>query len=328
MPNSLVNALHFLETQWSSINQNKVKGILSEVRFKTYLTQNQVHFIKGGWIISPGKNTFINPPTRLRICVIPVSYPFSWSMLTSPAEGVLPAQASAKAYFNQVGIRTFFARPIQINQTSFQNPIKGNYPTDYQIEFLEINHQGQFIPVPFSTLMAGFPNRNGLQGLRCYQTGRLSPVAPPWNDPATVTDLFWFEYVRYYIQCTYLVSNNDLDLFLVGNSGASYPIELKSKPSYRDSSFGDWFGLDAGPFAKLAFFSSRSMNMDALYIVEEIDSNTGNPVALWGIKFSDLLGCCSWVPQPGGQGMGGGRSSTYKIPKVSFTPVAQLLAQL
>ena len=38
MPGSLAQALEFLETQWSSINDNKIKGSEAEIRFRHYLT--------------------------------------------------------------------------------------------------------------------------------------------------------------------------------------------------------------------------------------------------------------------------------------------------
>lgn len=125
----------------------------------------------------------------------------------------------------------------------------------------------------------------------------------------------------------YPVSNNDLDLFLLGNSGASYPVELKSKSPATDAILGDWFGIDIGPFAKLAFFTANSMNTDALYVVEEVD-NQRNHIEWYGIKFTDLVKSCSWVGQAGGQGMSGGTSSTYKVPKAAFSQFSALLQSL
>ena len=54
MPGNMNDAIKFLETQWSNINANKLKGIEAEVRFRTWLTQNNVHYISGGWVISSG----------------------------------------------------------------------------------------------------------------------------------------------------------------------------------------------------------------------------------------------------------------------------------
>jgi hypothetical protein len=125
----------------------------------------------------------------------------------------------------------------------------------------------------------------------------------------------------------YLVSNNDLDLFIVGQSGSAYPVELKSKSPVVDSSLGDWFGLDVGPFAKMTFFTANSMNTDALYVVQEVDEFR-NHIEWLALKFTDLVKNCSWVIQSGGKGMMGGASSTIKIPKAAFTPLDKLLPRL
>ncbi len=336
MPSNIKNAVHFLETQWSSINENKKKGIEAEIRFREFLLEQKCHFIHGGWILSPGNPSKKNPPTHCRICLIPIIKPFSWSKssFSATASGITPAQFSANAYFGQVGIPTYFASPSSIPEKLFSNPrpkqknSPASYPEPYQLAFHQIDNQGQFQKVPLGTIMREFPKRRGRIGMRCYSKNRLDLAQFPWNDPASVTELLWFEYCRYFVQKSYLVSNNDLDMFLVGQSGASYPVEFKSKVVANDSSMGDWFGLDVGPFAKLAFFTSRSMNMDALYVVEEVTGTARQHVNWWGIKFTDLLGSCSWVQRGGGQGMMGGSSATIRVPKVSFVPMTQLLNSL
>jgi hypothetical protein len=82
MPSNMNDAIKFLETQWSNINANKLKGIEAEVRFRTWLTQNNVHYTSGGWVISSGENTNSKIPSIDKICLLPLSYHFSWQ---SPA---------------------------------------------------------------------------------------------------------------------------------------------------------------------------------------------------------------------------------------------------
>ena len=42
MASNINQAINFLETQWSSINENKAKGVLAEIRFIDYLSSTQL----------------------------------------------------------------------------------------------------------------------------------------------------------------------------------------------------------------------------------------------------------------------------------------------
>jgi hypothetical protein len=333
MPNSLEIARCFLETQWSSITENKIKGINAEIRFEAYLNSPLIrplfdYIIPGGWIISPGKNTYINPTTNGRIAILPIPTSFSWTQALNPIP--FTAQVLAESYFKQVGINTYFTKfdtnaHTQI-EDAFTLPERGNYQISYTLDFYKIGANG-LIQVPLEDVMADFTRRNGLQGMRPYALNRINRLLPVWNNTAIVTELFWKEYARYFLHRQFLVSSNDLDFFIVGKSGRAYPIEFKSKTVKIDASLGDWFGIDVGPFTKLSFFVSLSNNMEALYFVEEVDA-TGNTIEWWGIKFSELLKTCHWVSQSGGRGMGGGASVTITVPKVSFQALHLFLANI
>lgn len=331
MPSTIGGAIEFLETQWSSINYNKERGILAEIRFLDYLNSVPTlydYIIQGGWIITPTKNTIVSIPPHNRIVVIPVSQPFSWTIGLPPNN--FSAQVIAHSFFRQVGMKVYFAEPNPIPtpmlENSFQVPSRGNYTRTYDLTFKEVGASG-LVTVPISSVMRNFISRNGNRGMRANAINRIDRTINPWTSTDVVTELFWKEYVRYFIQKEYLVSNNDLDFFLVSNSGKSYPVELKSKQPAQDSNIGEWFGIDAGPFSKLAYFVSLSNNMDALYVVEEVDSNYSH-VEWWGTKFSELLRGCYWVQQAGGTGMTGGSSVTIKVPKNIFEPLDTLLPNL
>ncbi|PSD44211.1 hypothetical protein C7E23_03030 [Elizabethkingia anophelis] len=132
-------------------------------------------------------------------------------------------------------------------------PATGNYPVSYTLDFYKIGASG-LVSVPLANVTANFTTRNGLRGMRAYALNRIDRTIPVWSDTATVTELFWKEYARYFLHRQFLVSSNDLDFFIVGNSGRAYPIEFKSKTAAVDNSLGDWFGIDIGPFSKLSFF--------------------------------------------------------------------------
>ena len=273
MPSSSLQAINFLETQWSSINDNKVKGILAEIAFKNYLQVDSIHCISGGWLLSPGNKLLCPIPPREKICIIPRRHFFSWQSQTPVVQRViLPAEMSAYNYFRQVGVRALFVSPTTVNEAEFSLPtpssgtLRAKYSRPYTLVFHEISPAGDLVPQPITSVFHLFPLRNGNIGLRCHKLARLNPNQFPWTDVDAISDLFWFEYARYYIQVEYLVSNNDLDFFLIGTSGSCYPVELKGMTSASDSTLGAWFGIDMGPYAKLSFFTSNSMNTDALYI--------------------------------------------------------------
>jgi hypothetical protein len=335
MPLNRDQALSFLQTQWSSINENKIKGITAELAFKDFLRTNNVHFVSGGWLLMPGNCTLAPIPAREKICILPRHHHFTWEDKTTDDNGIVNlAEISAYNYFRHVGVKALFAQPRNICETDFALPTKSvnsttpaNYPRSYDLDLLEIAPDGRFKLVSRLDVFKNFPRRNGRRGLRCNSTGRLDATTLPWTNDHVIADLFWFEYCRYFIQTEFLVSNNDLDLFLIGQSGTPYPVELKSKKPSHDKSLGDWFGIDMGPFAKLSFFTANSMSTDAIYVVEEVDKER-NHIEWYALKFTDLVKSCSWVGQAGGTGMMGGGSSTYKIPKTAFTTLSKLLPTL
>ncbi len=333
MPSSLTRAVNFLETQWSSINANKLKGIAAELRFEEYLQSAAIrslyqYIIPGGWILTPAKNTIVNPVSSGRIAIIPIPTPFSWST-TMPLIPV-PAMVLAESYFRQTGIITYFTK-FETNgdrniERRFDAPRKRHYIASYRLNFYKIGANGLNV-INIQEVMTNFTARDTLRGLRAYATGRVGAGTIIRRSSIITTNLFWKEYSRYYLQRYYRISAADLDFFIVGNSGRAYPIEFKSKTVVPSPDLGEWFGIDVNPFAKLAFFVSLSNNMEALYFVEEVDSN-GNTLDWWGVGFSKLLKFCIWVPQGGGTSMGGGRSTTIIVPKSIFDRLINFLPLL
>lgn len=333
MPSSIQQTINFLETQWSSINDNKIKGILAELAFKTFLNQQNIHFIPGGWIMSPGNKTICQVPAREKVCLLPRNATFSWQTPAINAYApVTPAEISAYNYFRQVGVRAYLVCPSDIVEATFSIPqpshgtTRAIYPKNYHLDFMSISQNGELQPNPVATVFQSFPIRNGNSGLRCSQLNRIAANQAPWNDSDAIARLFWFEYTRYFVQVDYLVSNVEEIHFIIAPSGSCFPVELKSKSVANDNILGDWFGIDMGPFAKLAFFTANSMNTDALYVVQEVDAARIH-VEWYGIRFTELKSC-SWVGQAGGTGMMGGASSTYKVPKAAFTRLVELLPAL
>ena len=86
MPSNINDALKFIGTQWSNINQNKIKGVIAELKLKEYLKLHSDKYdsiLSGGWIITPNKNTEVDIPPHHRIAIIPIYNPFSWGIPNS-----------------------------------------------------------------------------------------------------------------------------------------------------------------------------------------------------------------------------------------------------
>lgn len=183
MPANKEDAIRFLETQWSSINENKIKGIKAETEFRQYLEANNIHFIPGGWILIPGKNTNVVIPSQHKICLLPMEADFSWA----PSERtttVTPALMSAYNYFRQVGITAYIVVSRDVDESQFINPEKRKgsqravYPRPYEMIFQSISPGGEFNEVNFQDVFSNFPNRNGNIGLKSYEQERIDRTLP------------------------------------------------------------------------------------------------------------------------------------------------------
>ncbi|SRR5712692_2401668 len=99
----------------------------------------------------------------------------------------------------------------------------------------------------------------------------------------------------------------------------TYPLEIKEKTSAPSNRLGDFFGLDVGPFVKLAHYVARRGNLRSLFVVREIADPESRELVAWRfITFDQLARYASWTPMAGGTSMGGGRSSVVCIPKGEF----------
>lgn len=100
----------------------------------------------------------------------------------------------------------------------------------------------------------------------------------------------------------------------------TYPIEIKEKTAATDARLGEYFGLDIGPFVKLAFYAAKRGNLHSVFVVREIDSVKTRLLRNWlYITYDKLAQYASWVSSAGGANMLGGGSSVVKIPKAEFS---------
>jgi len=142
------------------------------------------------------------------------------------------------------------------------------------------------------------------------------------NIPITsIPEEFTKEHLRVSFQTQFMCEMSDIDGILWGQQ-YTYPIEIKEKTAGNDNKVGDFFGIDVGPFVKLAFYAAKKGNLHSLFFVREItDVITRQLVNWWFIKYDTLAQYASWVPMGGGINMQGGGSTVVKIPKAEFSPL-------
>ncbi|MGI8480753.1 MAG: hypothetical protein ACR2MF_01585 [Chthoniobacterales bacterium] len=120
------------------------------------------------------------------------------------------------------------------------------------------------------------------------------------------------------LQTKFMAEVSDVDGIFWGEQ-FTYPLEVKEKTPADDSKMGQFFGLDVGPFVKLAFYAAKRGHLHSLFIVREINNVEERAlVNWWFITFEQLATYASWVSRAGGTSMGGGASSVVRIPKCEF----------
>jgi len=294
----------YLSRSISSLNQNKLRGLLAEVDFRAHLAQLGFadRVSRGGWIARrTGAGEFAHrtavffPET-----VQPnIQYPVN-RQLPQPDVGLHTICAT----FHQTGIASYFCAPV-IPET--------NEPEDMRWYSTQLG-------LPTAQPYREFPESVGeLFTARNKRYNFLRYHADADSIPQTaVAEEFTKENLRVVFQNAFKCQISDVDGILWGQQH-TYPLEIKEKTSFADTGLGNVFGLDVGPFVKLAYYAARRGNLHSLFIVREIDNvDDRNLVDWWFITFEQLALFASWVPRGGGAAMGGGLSTTVLIPKAEF----------
>jgi len=296
------------------INLNKLHGILAEVDFRNYLGSlgYASRVSVGGWIarsVGPGvfgHHTAVFFPNTI---APGIAYD-SAATLPTPSHGLHTICST----FHQIGIHSYFCSPV-ISRTDDTTSIK------WHAIQLGLPTQQQYQPFPQS--LTGFTPRGRRYSFLTYNTDVSSIPSP------VVPEEFSKEHLRVAFQTHYLAELSDVDGIMWGTYN-TYPIEIKEKTPAHDTKLGQYFGLDLGPFVKLAFYAARRGVLHSIFVVREIDNTASrNLVDWWFITFDTLARFASWIPQEGGMNMLGGRSSVVKIPKSEFSRLtAAALSQL
>jgi hypothetical protein len=306
---SLTEMRAYLHKSISSLNANKLNGMRAEVSLRSYLETLGFgsRVSAGGWISRSeargGQAFAANTSVFFPETILPdKQYPAG-----RPTPQPPPGLYTVAGAFHSIGIQAYFC-------TATIAGLSGGLPV--------LSWQAQRLGLPTPPPPVSFPN--GIQGFtkrnKRYNYLRYKADASQVSD-ASVPEEFSKEALRVSFAQEWLAETSDVDGLFWGTS-RTYPLEIKEKTAAFADNLGHYFGLDVGPFVKLAYFASKRGNMHSMFIVREIDNVTDRSlVGWWYITFEDLAQYASWVFVGGGTSMGGGASATVRIPKSRFKPL-------
>lgn len=293
----------YLSKSISSINPNKANGMLAEIDLRNKLIElgYRDKISQGGWIVrNVGPGVFGHQTSVIFPMTIDPDIDLSNSRdLEEPPIGLHTICST----MHQIGVHSFYCVPT-INE-------KNN--TDSIIW----NAKQLGIPTPpnynlLTNVINNFSHRGRRYNFLRYNTD--SNIIPALSIPEEFTK----EHLRVTFQNNFMSEMSDIDGIFWGQQ-YTYPIEIKEKTVAHDSKVGDYFGLDVGPFVKLAFYAAKKGNLHSLFFVREINNTIDRRlVNWWFITFDIMAQYASWVPVGGGRNMQGGGSTVVKIPKAEF----------
>lgn len=302
---SLEEMKSYLSKTLSSINRNKINGLLAEIDFRNYVSNLgfSSRVSGGGWIVrsaSRGEYDFAqNTAVIFPETIQPnQDYPNTRN-LPEPQRGLHTICAT----FHQIGIQSYYCAAT-IEEDNAGKKVK------WKSTELGLPEVQPYLDFPES--IRGFNRR---QRNYNFERNHTDSSIIPEN---AVPEEFSKESLRVSFNTHFFTEPSDVDGLFWGRE-KTYPIEIKEKTRANDARIGDYFGLDVGPFVKLAFYAAKRGNLHSMFVVREIDDEqTRNLIAWRYITFEKLAQYASWVFQSGGRGMTGGRSATVKIPASRF----------
>jgi len=294
----------FLSASISSINQNKINGMLAEIDLRNKL--NELGFggriSQGGWIVrSVGDGSFGHQSSVLFPMTIQSDINYSNERVLEEPPIALHTICST---MHQIGVHSFYCVPSISDNNDTQSIV-------WHSKQLGIPNPTAYTPLADSIRNFSLRNRP-YNFLRYHADSNQIPLN-------SIAEEFTKEHLRIFFQSHFMSEMSDIDGIIWGQQ-YTYPIEIKEKTVAKDSKVGDYFGIDVGPFVKLAFYAAKKGNLHSLFFVREINNTTERQlVNWWFISFDTLAQYASWVAQGGGKNMQGGGSTVVKIPKSEFT---------
>jgi hypothetical protein len=294
----------YLSLSISSFNQNKLNGMLAEISLRDKLKELGFdgRISQGGWIMRNvgsgnfGHNTIVVFPQTIQ--------PKKNYSIGRQLEDPPIALHTICSTMHQIGVHSFYCVP----SISIDNDANSISWQTKQLGIPVISPYTPLIPT-----ITNFSFRKGRYNFLRYRTDTSQiPLA-------ALPEEFTKENLRVNFQNQFMSEMSDIDGILWGEQ-FTYPIEIKEKTAGKDPKVGDYFGIDLGPFVKLAFYAAKKGNLHSLFFVREINNVIDRQlVNWWFITFEKLALFASWTPLAGGKDMRGGTSTVVKIPKAEFT---------
>lgn len=305
---SLAAMRNFLSRSIASLNLNKLRGTVAEIDFRSHLANLGFagRISPGGWIVrKKGPGVFAHSAAALFPEFISPEAQYSANrQMPNPSHGLHTICST----FHQSGIAAFFCAAII---TQDDDPSSHHWNAVQ----LGLPVQQQYQPLVQALIPLGFSTRQ-----RNYNFLRYHTNTALISDDA-IPEEYSKEHLRVAFNTPYQVEVSDIDGIFWGQQH-TYPVEIKEKTPANSRDLGPFFGLDVGPFVKLAFYAAKRGNLHSLYVVREIDNEQDRNLVQWSfVTFDHLAQFASWVPQAGGPGMGGGRSSVVRVPRCEFQPL-------
>lgn len=298
----------YLAKSISSLNQNKLRGLLAEVDLRNYLAHLGYagRISRGGWIIrTKGPHIFGNSAIALFPEILDPAQPYPLSRaLPAPDQGLHTIGTT----FHQSGIPSFFCAATIAEEEQAAS-------LRWSAIQLGLPIQQVYAPLQQAIENFGFSLRT-----RPYNYLRYNADVAGIPD-AAVPEEFTKEHLRVTFNNPYMAEISDIDGLFWGKQ-FTYPMEIKEKTAAISREMGEYFGLDVGPFAKLAFYAAKRGNLRSLYVVREINNvNDRNLVGWLYVTFEDLVQRALWGSRSGGTNMLGGTSAVVPIPRSAFRPL-------
>jgi len=288
-----------------SLSSDRLAGRAGRDAIRKHLGEMGFHNRIGpsGWLIRTGNSIAFGHSTAALFpeVVDPASEYAADRQLPNPSHGLHTICAT----FHQSGISGYYCAAT-VGQTDDPATLSWNAVQ------LGLPVQQPYQPLVNALAPLNFSVRERNYNFLRYHTDASTIPAD------AVPEEFSKEHLRVLFNTHYMVEISDIDGIFWGQQH-TYPIEIKEKTPGTSTDMGPFFGLDVGPFVKLAFYAAKRGNLHSLYVVREIDNTQDrNLVQWWVITFDHLAQFASWIPQAGGPSMGGGRSSVVRVPRSEF----------
>lgn len=296
-------------------NENKAKGLLSQIRFlqdldTQILGNHKTKYYYGCWLLAPKKKDYFK--YRFSFFVHPrleknISDKLDLCNIMKEAEQIKFKRVAG--FLNKAGVGVIYCVPVgddifNITWYLFRYDFKNEKLSLLNANDFFRNWEGRGRP----SSSRGWSKNTETQYLQLDKNILITLY---------LNEHFYTEYIKREKRIS-ISDPYDVDGFFIGYStGTVLPVEIKEKfPAGTGTE--RFFGIDAGRVLMLLRLCLPN-DANALYIIREVDETPRREFLGWKfITLSDIVMSSSWNLQRGGRGMGGQETQTIRLPYDSF----------